>query len=248
MTINSEKDLEGLKRIGKIVAQTLAEMQKVASVGMTTLELDEIGKKMLEKHGARSAPILMYKFPGHTCISINDEIAHGIPSNRVIKAGDMINIDVSAELDGYVADTGGTIVIPPTNVEKQRLCQATKTALKNAISVATAGRELNLIGKEIEKVANQTGFKTIKNLGSHGVGHRLHEDPGFIPGYYEPRDKRKFLEGMVITIEPFLSTNVEFATESSDGWTLKGTEGNLSAQYEHTLVITRDKPILVTVA
>src|SRR5690606_37314090 len=189
-----------------------------------------------------------YDFPGATCISINEEAAHGIPGNRVIRAGDVLNIDVSAELDGYFADTGGTTVVPPNNPQKTRLCHATRTALALAMKQARAGQPINGIGAAIQRTARAYGFKVIENLGSHGVGRALHEAPEHIPGYFDPHDKRILQEGMVITIEPFLSTKSRLVSEAADGWTLVGARGNLSAQYEHTMIITKGDPIVVTQA
>ena len=246
MSIETEEDVAALKRIGRVVSYVLQEMLDAAEPGMTTRELDSLGERLLERHGARSAPRLTYGFPGATCISINEEAAHGIPGDRVIRPGDVLNVDVSAELGGYFADTGGTRVVPPTNPQKARLCHATRTALENAMKQARAGQPLNGIGAAIQRTANTYGFRIIENLGSHGVGRALHEAPEHIPGYFEPSDKRILRDGMVITIEPFLSTNSRTVTETSDGWTLVGVPGNLSAQYEHTMIITRGAPIVVT--
>jgi methionyl aminopeptidase len=248
MTIETDNDLRELTNIGRIVATTLQEMKRQAEPGMTTSELDQIGKELLEFYGAKSAPKVTYNFPGYTCISINEEAAHGIPGNRVIQPGDVVNIDVSAEKNGYFADTGGSFVVPPSNFLKDKLISSTKLALAKACNSAIAGRPLNMIGRSIQRVAKQKGFKIIKNLCSHGVGRGLHEEPKEIPGYYEPRDTRRLHEGLVITIEPFLSTKSHFVTESNDGWTLVGDKQSLSAQFEHTMVITKAKPILLTLA
>lgn len=246
MTVESQDDIDGLKKVGRAVAQVLQHMLKVAEPGMTTRELDQIGERLLAEHGARSAPRLTYNFPGATCISINEQAAHGIPGERVIQPGDVLNVDVSAELDGYFADTGGTIVIPPTTPVKTRLCHATRTALAEAMKSARAGRPLNGIGAAIERTAKTYGFRIIENLGSHGVGRALHEEPEHIAGYFDPSDRRILEEGMVITIEPFLSTKSRIVEEEADGWTLSGIKGNLSAQYEHTMIITKGAPIIVT--
>ncbi|MDZ4077241.1 MULTISPECIES: type I methionyl aminopeptidase [Hydrocarboniphaga] len=246
MTIETEDDVVALKRIGRIVSYVLQEMLDAAEPGMTTRELDVFGAKLLEQHGARSAPKLTYDFPGTTCISINEEAAHGIPGDRMICAGDVLNVDVSAELGGYFADTGGTKVVPPTNPQKTRLCHATRTALEQAMKQARAGQPISGIGAAIQRTAKTYGFRIIENLGSHGVGRALHEAPEHIPGYFDPKDKRVLKNGMVITIEPFLSTKSRLVSETSDGWTLVGAQGNLSAQYEHTMIITRGEPIVVT--
>jgi methionyl aminopeptidase len=214
--------------------------------GITTAELDDFGARLLDRAGARSAPRLAYRFPGATCISINEEAAHGVPGARVIRRGDVVNIDVSAEMGGYYADTGGTRVVPPTTRQKDLLCLAAREALDAALSVARAGERISALGAAMETAARSHGFRMIENLGSHGVGRRLHEAPGFIPGYEDPTDRRRLREGMVITLEPFVSTRSRRLRCAADGWTLKGLPGNLSAQYEHTLVVRRGTPVIVT--
>lgn len=246
MTIETQQELDKLRIIGGIVARVLAEMQTRTEPGMTTLELDSIGRDLLDHHEANSAPRITYNFPGYTCISINEEAAHGIPGERVIEAGDVVNIDVSAEKAGFFADTGGSFIVPPTNALKNRLLHATRQALAEACTAAVADKALNGIGKTIHRVARQRGFKIIRNLCSHGVGSSLHEEPKEIKPYFDPLDRRRLHEGQVITIEPFLSTRSKLVYEMADGWTLAGQPGNLSAQFEHTMVITRGKPILLT--
>ncbi len=246
MTIENEEDLRHLRIICRIVFETMMQMKKHLTPGITTRELDEIGRKVLESYKARSAPKVTYNFPGYTCISINNEAAHGIPSDRKVKAGDVVNIDVSAELNGYFGDTGATFLVPPVEPRVQYLCQITKKALKNAMNVATAGARVNLIGQAIEKTAHQAGFRTIKDLGSHGIGRSLHEEPHFIQNFYDVTDKRILKDGQVITIEPFLSTRPESSETAADGWTLTIPEGEFSAQYEYTMVITKKKPMVLT--
>lgn len=246
MTIDNEHELKQLQVIGRIVYETLMLMKKHVKPGISTLELDAIGAANLKKYGARSAPILMYDFPGHTCISINEEAAHGIPSARKVEAGDVVNIDVSAELNGYFGDTGATFTVPPVDPRIQYLCQVTKKSLKAAMQAARAGAKVNQIGQAIEKTASKAGFTTIKDLGSHGIGRSLHEEPHFIQNFYDVNDQRTLSEGQVITIEPFVSTGAETTTTADDGWTLLTGEGNYSAQYEYTMVITRNKPVVLT--
>lgn len=246
MSINSEKDLEGLRQIGRVVARCLQYMHSKLEPGMTTGELDELGGRFLELHGARSAPRLTYNFPGNTCISVNEEAAHGIPGAKVLKAGDLVNIDVSAELNGYFADTGGSAIIPPESKIYLQICAVAKQALENAMLEARAGAKLNRIGHAIETEAIRNGLTVIENLGSHGVGRALHEEPGFIPGYYDQRDKRVLREGQVITIEPFISTGAREVHENGDGWTLVTKPGVFTAQHEHTMVITKGKPLIMT--
>lgn len=250
MIVTSEAQLQSLRRIGRLVAQVLCRMQAHAQPGMRTIELDAFGGTLLHEAGARSAPQLSYNFPGFTCISINEEAAHGIPSERTLCAGDLINIDVSAELDGVFADTGGSFVLAPDNSAdhelRQRLCRAALQARDVGVAAAQAGQRLNQISKRIERSIHAAGFRNVRNLCGHGVGSALHEEPT-LRNYFDARDTELLQEGQVITIEPFLSTNVSRVRESTDGWTLVGRPSSLFAQHEHTLVITRDQPIIVTV-
>lgn len=246
MTIQSQEDIEQLMKIGRIVALTIEEMKRRAEPGMTTKELDLIGQEMLALHGATSAPMKDADFPGYTCISINEEVAHGIPGSRVLQAGDLINVDVSAELDGYYADAGQSFQIPPVTSEVDRLCQTTHATMMKVINSLKAGVKLNQIGKIMQHEARKHGYRIVENLCSHGVGKGLHEEPTEILPYYEPRDRRVLRAGQVITIEPFLSTGATYVDEQSDGWTLAVPDRSRVAQYEHTIIITNNKPIIVT--
>lgn len=249
MTISNAKELEALKRIGKIVAKCRDAMIEHAQIGMSTRELDAFGEKFLTEHGARSAPRVVYNFPGATCISINEEIAHGIPGDRLIEAGDVVNVDVSAELDGYFADTGATMQMPPHDAKIIRMIDACKAALDRAIEVVRADRRFNEVGRILQAQADRGGYGVIKNLGGHGIGKALHEAPEFIAGFNDPNDHRRFELGGVITIEPFFSSGPStWAREADDGWTLMNKAGRRSAQWEHTMVITEGMPTLLTVA
>lgn len=248
MTIETVQELQNLKHIGKIVAQIIQAMGRALRPDITTGELDELGGKLLQQHGATSAPKLTYDFPGYTCISVNEEAAHGVPGDRVINAGDLVNIDVSAEKNGFFADSGYTFLVEPIDEGNRRLCRYAQQALDEAMTVAKAGKRLNLIGKRITQVARKAGYKTLKDLGSHGIGKSLHDEPEFIANYYDSNDRRLLQEGQVITIEPFLSTQAQLTYRADDGWTLLTPAGNRSAQFEHTMVITNDKPIILTAA
>ncbi len=248
MTVESQKDIDGILNAGRVVARVRDAMLAAVEPGMTTAELDKFGAELLARYGANSAPQVTYDFPGATCISVNEEAAHGIPGARVIRAGDIVNVDVSAELDGYYADTGGTTVVPPVAADKARLCHATQQALKNALAQATDGAAINQIGKAIETTAKKYGFKTIRNLAGHGIGRSLHEEPTGIVSYYNHHDRRKLKAGQVIAIEPFLSTRSTRVAEADDGWTLLGHPASRSAQFEHTLIITRGAPIVATLS
>lgn len=248
MTVENQQDIDGILATGRIVARVRDAMLGAVEPGMTTVELDQLGAAMLERAGARSAPRVTYNFPGATCISINEEAAHGIPGSRVIRAGDIVNVDVSAEFEGYFADTGGTTVVPPASRVKARLCHATRLALKNALAEARAGAPINRIGRAIQRTAKAHRFKVITNLAGHGIGRSLHEEPGDIVSYFERRDTRRLRLGQVIAIEPFLSTRSTYVTEAEDGWTLVGHPANLSAQFEHTLIVTRGAPVVATLS
>lgn len=248
MTIGSQNDIEGLKEVGKIVAMTISEMKRHTRIGMTTKELDDIGGRFLKRYGAVSAPKATYNFPGNTCISINHEVAHGIPGNRIIQPGDLINIDVSAELGGYYADAGHSFPIPPYNSSLLRLCEYTHNTMMKVISSLKHGVKLNEIGRIIEIEATKGGYNVIRNLCSHGIGKSLHETPNDILPVYNKHDKRVLTEGLVITIEPFLCTGAGYVVEQTDGWTLCVPDNSYVAQHEHTIIITKNQPIIVTVA
>ena len=248
MTVENQDDINGVMNAGRVVARVRDAMLRAIEPGMTTAELDELGAELLNHFGARSAPRVTYNFPGATCISVNEEAAHGIPGDRIIQAGDIVNVDVSAELAGYYADTGGTIVVPPVAKFKARLCHAAELALKHAIAEARAGAQINRIGKAIQRTAKSHGFKVIRNLAGHGIGRSLHEEPGGIVGYFDRADTRRLQLGQVIAIEPFLSTKSTHVTEAEDGWTLIGHPENHSAQYEHTIIVTRGAPLVATLS
>lgn len=246
MSIDGPEDIEGLKCVGSVVAQARDAMAARVRPGVTTAELDAVGRDVLERFGARSAPQLAYGFPGTTCISVNDELAHGIPSKRrVLREGDLVNIDVSAELDGYWADSGASVAVGAVAPRARALLSATHRALHDALAVVRAGVPLNAIGRAVEKRAKRSGFFVIKNLCGHGVGRHIHEPPSVLNTF--DRTQRAHLEeGLVITIEPFFTTRARVAIEADDGWTLKTPDGSLGAQFEHTLIVTRGAPIVVT--
>ena len=222
-------------------------MQSHVKPGITTLELDQIGEEVLISHGAISAPRQVYQFPGATCICVNNETAHGIPSNRVLRAGDLINIDVSAVKDGYFSDTGASMIVGDHTPKRiADLLAVGQAALTQAIAVAKAGTPINHIGKTIQKVAHSHGYTVIRNLGSHGIGKTLDDEPSFIAHFYDPHDTRYLKDNQVITIEPFVSLGGSIAKETGDGWTLATKPNQLTVQFEHTLIITTSDPVILT--
>jgi methionyl aminopeptidase len=248
MTIEREEQLEKLRRAGAAVARTLQAMAQALEPGMTTRELDALGRKLLEQEGARPAPESTYKFPGATCISVSPAIAHGIPDEQVLKAGDLVNIDVSADIGGFYADTGGSFAIPPVTAKIEKLCRDGKRAMWSGIRAVKPGAKLNEIGRAIQDFADKNRYMLIRNLASHGVGGALHEEPGHIPTWYEKNDRRRIHEGLVFTIEPFLSTGSSLAVDGDDAWTLYANGGHPTVQYEHTLVATKRGPVVLTMA
>jgi methionyl aminopeptidase len=249
MSISSQADLAGLQRISAAVGTTLKHMRAYARPGMTTKELDDYGGQLLAAWGAKSAPRLTYGFPGWTCISVNNEVAHGVPSARkVLQAGDLVNIDVSAELGGYWADNGGSFVLGADLYHHQPLVDASRHILRTALSRIRGGVRIADIGGLIEAEARKAGFRVIKNLVGHGIGRSLHEEPTEIPCYYDRYNRQRFQKNSVVAIETFISTRATLAHQLGDGWTLATKDGSFVAQHEHTIVITDGQPLILTEA
>lgn len=249
MSITTESELVGMKKISEVVAITLKRMREYAKVGMSTKELDEYGGSILKSYGAKSAPYETYKFPGYSCISVNKEAAHGIPSKKkILKEGDLINIDVSAELNGFWSDNGGSFVLGKDIHQHQPLVDASKQILQKAIQNIKGGVKIAEIGYIIETEARKSGFKVIKNLAGHGVGRSLHEKPENILNYRVKSNQERFKKNTTVAIETFISTHSTIAVGLSDGWTLVGNKGGYVTQHEHTILITDDAPVILTAA
>lgn len=237
-----------MQQISHIVGSTLKRMQEYARPGMSTLELDHYGRQLLEEHGARSAPKLTYGFPGWTCISVNEEVCHGIPSaKRLLQEGDLVNIDVSAELDGYWSDNGGSFVLGQDIHQHSGLVEASKRILAKAIGQIRGGVPIAQIGRLIETEARRSGYRVIKNLAGHGIGRSLHEEPLEILCYDDGFNKKRFRTNSVVAIETFLSTKATYAQEKGDGWTLIAKD-SFAVQHEQTIVVTNQQPIILTAA
>ena len=247
MSISKETELIGMKKASEAVAYTLKEMRNYAKPGMTTKQLDNYGATILSDLGANSAPYLTYHFPGYTCISVNNEFCHGIPSDkRILKEGDLINIDVSAELDGFWSDNGGSFVLGEDINQHQNLVNASKQILRKAIHNIKGGVRISDIGYLIETEAKKHGYKVIKNLTGHGIGRSLHEAPGEIANYRDRSNLTRFKKNWVVAIETFISTTSTYAETLNDGWTMIGNKGGFMAQHEHTIVVTDGAPIILT--
>jgi methionyl aminopeptidase len=247
MSIKQEFELIGMQKAGEAVAYALKEMIEYAQPGMTTKELDNYGAKILSDYGANSAPYVTYGFPGYNCISLNNEFCHGIPSDkRILKEGDLVNIDVSAELNGFWADNGGSFVLGKDINQHQSLVDASKLILKKAIENIKGGVRIADIGHLIETEARKRGFNVIKNLCGHGVGRSLHEQPDELLNYRNSFDQRRFKKNTVVAIETFISTTSTYANTLNDGWTMIGNKGGYMAQHEHTIVVTDGRPLILT--
>jgi methionyl aminopeptidase len=247
MSITKQSELVGMQKASEAVAFTLKEMRNYARAGMTTKQLDNYGGQILKDFGAKSAPNLTYDFPGWTCISINSEFCHGIPSDKkVLHEGDLVNIDVSAELDGFWSDNGGSFVLGADINHHQKLIDASKQILHKAIHNIKGGVRISDIGLLIETEAKRRGYKVIKNLTGHGIGRGLHEAPGEIANYCDRLNPSRFKKNSVVAIETFISTTSTYARTLGDGWTMVGDKGGFMAQHEHTIVVTDGKPLVLT--
>lgn len=247
MSITTESELVGMKKISEVVAYTLKEMKNFARPGLSTKQLDEYGAGILKDFGAKSAPYLTYGFPGWTCISVNNEFCHGIPSSKkILKEGDLINIDVSAELNGFWSDNGNSFVIGADINQHQKLVDVSKGILLKALSHIKGGVRISDVGHIMEMEAKKNGYKVIKNLTGHGIGRSLHEAPNEIANYRDRFNQTRFKKNSVVAIETFISTASTYAETLNDGWTMVGNNGGFMAQHEHTIVVTDGNPIILT--
>lgn len=247
MSIRSQAEFEKLRAIGKIVRQALDKTAAAVRPGITTEELDAIGAGVLAQNGAQSAPPKVYGFPGALCISVNEEAIHGIPGSRVIQPGDLVKLDLVAEKDGFYADAAETIRAGEVTVQADALARCAQRAFYQALGSARAGNRVHEIGRVVERETRRNGFQVLRDLCGHGVGRTIHEPPS-VPNYYEPRLRSRLTEGLVITIEPIISAGSGLGILQKDGWTICTADGSLSAHYEHTLVITKREPFLLTAA
>jgi len=245
MSIESAEDWNGLRRAGRIAHLTLEALEASVRPGITTAELDAVAAGVFDAHGARSAPALVYGFPGTVLISVNDEVVHGVPGPTRLAAGDVVKLDVTLEKDGYVADAARTVIVGSGTDVAERLVACATSAFTAALLVARAGTKVNEISRVVEGEVRQRGFTVVRGLAGHGVGRTIHEAPS-VPNHYDPRQSDVLTDGLVLTIEPIISAGSERTRQDRDGWTIRTRDGSLAAHYEHTLVITRDRPIVLT--
>jgi methionyl aminopeptidase len=247
MSITDPKELEGLRAAGVIVRKMIDAMKQAVRPGVTTAEVDEVGAEVMRQHGAKSAPQMVYQFPGTNCISLNDEAVHGIPGERVVQDGDLVKLDVTIEKDGFMADAAETVAIGEVPEVSRRLMECAERAFEKAMLVARAGFRVSEIGRVVEREVRRSGFSVIRDLGGHGIGRTIHEEPR-VPNYADPGASSILTEGLVITVEPIIAAGSGRAVLAKDGWTVRTADGKPSAHYEQTLVITKGEPILLTAA
>lgn len=247
MSITSPEQLEKLRACGLIVAKALHAMSVAVRPGVTTAELAEIGSRVLDENGAQSSPPLVYNFPGDVCISVNDEVVHGIPSDRVLQPGDLVKLDLTAEKDGFHTDSAVSIEVSPGSSKTRELAHCAGKAFRQALGAAAAGNRTKDIGRAVEREVRRRGFSIIRELGGHGIGRTIHEPPS-VPNYADFSAQHKLTEGLVITIEPIIAAGSGEVSLDKDGWTYRTADRSLSAHYEHTVVITRGQPLLLTAA
>lgn len=247
MSIQDEQDLLSLKSAGRIVRMVLDAMKAEVRPGVTTRHLDEVGARVIRENDARSAPSMVYKFPGANCISLNDEAVHGVPGERILNEGDLVKLDVTVEKNGYMADAAITVPVGDVSAQAKQLMLCAERAFQQAMLVARAGFRIFEIGKMIEREVRKSGFSVIRELGGHGIGRTIHEAP-HVPNYPDPQARQIMKEGLVITVEPIISSGSGQVYTEKDGWTVRTSDRALSAHFEHTLVITAAAPILLTAA
>ncbi|HEY7617295.1 MAG TPA: type I methionyl aminopeptidase [Terriglobales bacterium] len=245
MSINTPEELERLRAAGAIARRMLEAMKQRVRPGVTTAELDEAGATVMREHGARSAPAMVYGFPGTNCISLNEEAVHGIPGDRALRDGDLVKLDVTIEKDGFMADAAETVAVGDVPDQSRRLLECAERAFAKAMLVARAGFRVWEIGRVIEREVRRSGFSVIRELGGHGIGRTIHEEPR-VPNYADPEASQILSEGLVITVEPIIAAGSGRSVLAKDGWTVCTADRKPSAHYEHTIVITRREPILLT--
>ena len=245
MSIQDEQELRALREAGRVVRQVLEAMKAEVRPGVTTRLLDGVGRRVMEENGANSAPSKVYKFPGATCISLNDEAVHGIPRDRELREGDLVKLDVTVEKNGYMADAAITVPVGTVSSQAERLIACAERAFQKAMLVARAGYRVLEIGRMVEREVRKAGFAVIRELGGHGIGRTIHELP-HVPNYPDPNAQQILNEGLVITVEPIITAGSGRVFTDKDGWTVRTRDGQISAHFEHTLVITAGAPILLT--
>ncbi len=245
MSIDDPTELEGLRRAGAVVAETLRELRARVRPGVTTGELDREAERIFAARGARSGPRLDYDFPGTICISVDAEAVHGIPGPRVLREGQLVKLDVTAELDGFYADACVTVPVGEVAPRQRRLITAAEAGLQRGIAAATAGAPLNAIGAAVERAVLARGFSVCAELTGHGIGRRIHEAPT-VANVFDAAADEPLTPGLVITVEPIIAAGGGAVVGLPDGWTVRTADGSPVAHAEHTIVVTEERAIVLT--
>jgi len=242
----ADSEIEKFKMAGKDAATILLELSEHIQPGITTAALNALAGEFMTKMNVRSAPQIDYGFPAYICASLYPVIAHGLPNYKRAVDGDLLNIDVAIEKDGYYADVGYTFLIGDGHEYLQRLLSTGKAALKKAIEVCAPGKPLNEVGNAMETTAREAGFTIVRNLCSHGLGKSLHAHPGNILNYYDPEQDLCLEQGMVVALEPYLSTQACMARKTADEWSYTTHNKSHVAQFEHSILITESGAEVLT--
>ncbi len=246
IVLKTSKELSLMREACRISAGALKVAGEAVEPGVTTAQIDKIAHEYILKAGATPTFLNYNGFPATACISINDEIIHGIPSHRrVIKSGDIVSIDLGASINGYVGDNAATFACGDISPEAKRLCDVTRESLYEGISKAVAGGRLGDIGFAIASYCEERGFSVVREYTGHGLGTQLHEDPS-VPNFGTPGRGVRLLPGMTIAIEPMINLGSAAIKVQPDGWTVRTKDGKLSAHFEHTVAITADGPKIMT--
>lgn len=243
--IKNTTEIEYMRRAGKVVSDTLAKLEEVIEPGITTAEIDRIAEEIILKQGAKPSFKGYFGFPASICTSVNNEVVHGIPSDRVLKNGDIISVDCGAILNGYHGDAARTIGVGEISESAAKLIKVTEQSFFQGISKAVIGNRLTDISYEIQKYVEGFGFSIVRDYVGHGIGSHMHEDPE-IPNYGRPGRGPKLVKGMTFAIEPMVNLGSFHVRTLSDGWTVVTQDGSLSAHYENTIVITENGSEILT--
>ncbi|MCM3215481.1 type I methionyl aminopeptidase [Niallia taxi] len=243
--IKTKEQIEKMKKAGEILADCHKEIRKLIKPGVTTLEIDRFAEEYITKRGATPEQKGYHGYPFATCASVNDVICHGFPNKTSLKNGDIVTIDMVVNLDGWLADSAWSYAVGTISDEAQNLLKTTEEALYKGIEQAVVGNRVGDISHAVQSYAESKGYSVVRDFVGHAIGRNMHEEPQ-IPHYGPPNLGRRLKEGMVITIEPMLNTGMYHAKVDLDGWTARTVDGSLSAQYEHTLAITANGPVILT--
>ncbi len=245
--IKSQREIELMRKAGRIAASALATAGRAVAPGVTTKELNDIIQSFIEEAGAYPTFLGYAGFPGAACISVNDEVIHGIPGPRALKHGDLVKIDVGATFQGYIGDCANTFAVGEIDDEAQRLIDVTRQSFYEGIKYARVGNRISDISHAIQQYVEENGFSVVRKYIGHGVGANLHEEPE-VPNFGKPGNGARIVEGMTLAIEPMVNCGVYAVKELDDGWTVKTRDGKLSAHYENSVLITANEPEILTLA